>query len=536
MSERFLLYFPDPFGARKSVYVLYDGENVTQIDASAVAALEGEIISYDVGTLIDDLRTATASPPKLVVDIAEAIRLGTGLSKSDGGERKWGYWRNLRKHFESEEDWRQANAIHDSRSMPPDGAERTRLFRSIGRATKFLWHETVIDLRRKTEASRFFEIEVPAAQVFYKRQSLGIKIDSIAANRCLEDASKAKYTAYLNVAKILDVSPTGLNYWNVSEFLYNTDVPKIEDVAKGYSLRDQLKLSRDVSVFSAVFTEYMDAARDVDVITRLVGSPGRVFPTFHPFGTISSRVLVSDPHLQELSRKYRAVVSAEPGLSLRYFDYSQFEPGIMASIANDPDLIKMYNEGDVYTSLSHALFRTADQRDLCKKIFLAFSYGMNSRGIAGLISGQNDKGWTSSDVQNNVDAFFERFSRLSQFKIELESQLQHSGFVSSLQGNRRIRKEPGTLSARERRWAVSQVVQGTASLIFKKAIIGLAKELSSDAILLPMHDAVLVQLPENSDLDNKSESVTEIMKRSFKEVCPSVTPRVTSGTFAPATN
>lgn len=51
------------------------------------------------------------------------------------------------------------------------------------------------------------------------------------------------------------------------------------------------------------------------------------------------------------------------------------------------------------------------------------------------------------------------------------------------------------MSAKEQRSAVSQVVQGTASLIFKKALLEVGK-LQDVAIVLPMHDALLFEHAE----------------------------------------
>jgi DNA polymerase I len=59
----------------------------------------------------------------------------------------------------------------------------------------------------------------------------------------------------------------------------------------------------------------------------------------------------------------------------------------------------------------------------------------------------------------------------------------------------------GQLSAKEQRSAVSQVVQGTASLIFKMALLEVDK-IEDAAILLPMHEALVFEhsLPETESL------------------------------------
>ena len=464
--------------------------------------------------------------------MSEAIRLATGLSRADGGEPKWNFWRRIRSNFESDSDWVAARAMHESRSEEHEAHNELALFNALRKACSRLWSSLKVELLEKNESDRFFRVEVPSAQVFYSRQLHGIAIDANAVGKCLRRASREKYEAYRNVADQLGISPTGLSYWNVSRHLPLPESGNLDEVVRGYTLRDQLKISANASKFAKAFTELMDASRDVDILTRLTNTEGRTFPTYHSFGTISSRVLLSDPYLQELRRKCRQVIAADEGYRLVYFDYSQFEPGIMASLSNDVDLIKMYNEGDIYSALSSALFGNAIHRDQCKKSFLAFSYGMNAPGIAKLLAGDDSNLQARMDIERRVAAFFERFGRLGEFKEELEVRLLRDGRISTPLGNGRIRKNSGSLKPRERRWAVSQRIQGTASLIFKTAIIELAASFGPNLILLPMHDAVLMQFQNGCDLNVCIERVKMIMSDAFAKWCPSVNARISHGGFA----
>src|SRR5690606_4844714 len=69
---------------------------------------------------------------------------------------------------------------------------------------------------------------------------------------------------------------------------------------------------------------------------------------------------------------------------------------------------------------------------------------------------------------------------------------EREGCVATVQGNHYKRSGKGQLSAKEKRSAVSQVVQGTASLIFKKALLEVGN-LQDVTIVLPMHDALLFE-------------------------------------------
>src|SRR3546814_9564069 len=66
-------------------------------------------------------------------------------------------------------------------------------------------------------------------------------------------------------------------------------------------------------------------------------------------------------------------------------------------------------------------------------------------------------------------------------------------------GNHYARSNLGALTGKERRSAGRQVVQGTGSLIVKKALLEVDK-LDSLAILLPMHDALIFEhcLPDTA--------------------------------------
>jgi DNA polymerase I-like protein with 3'-5' exonuclease and polymerase domains len=120
---------------------------------------------------------------------------------------------------------------------------------------------------------------------------------------------------------------------------------------------------------------------------------------------------------------------------------------------------------------------------------------------------------------------------IEKWKASIEDLLFHQGRIGTLFGNYRYRDVHGELNARERRWAVSQVVQGTGSLILKRAIIEIKKKLPEVSILLPMHDALLVEIPERSASEIVEELLTQL-RRTFIEICPFVVPSVKVKSFA----
>ena len=89
----------------------------------------------------------------------------------------------------------------------------------------------------------------------------------------------------------------------------------------------------------------------------------------------------------------------------------------------------------------------------------------------------------------------------------------------------------------EQDWAthgnpVNQFVQGSASLIFKQALIDIARHIGIENILLPMHDAVLLQYDANQITKEDCENQTRnLMAAAFRKWFPEITPKVVSGSF-----
>src|SRR5204862_3535033 len=90
--------------------------------------------------------------------------------------------------------------------------------------------------------------------------------------------------------------------------------------------------------------QYHDSQRTMQALLRF-GSryTARVYPEFECIGTVSSRVIVRDPALQHIKKRYRDVLRADSGRVFVYPDYRQCEPGILANESGDLQLIDEVN-------------------------------------------------------------------------------------------------------------------------------------------------------------------------------------------------
>jgi hypothetical protein len=394
------------------------------------------------------------------------------------------------------------------------------------------WLEVVRRLETSEELERFFKIEVPVQGIFSHRQFIGVPVNLSVAEDLIRKVSDEKYSAFQSVATALSRSPAGLNFWNIHHHLSNTDASHLAKIKDGGRLREAFKIASHKSSFAQNFLRYTDASHDELVIRRAIGPASRVFPLFQVFGTVTGRILVSDPYLQQLRRPYRAIVSAEANRQLVYLDYRQFEPGILAYLSQDQSLIDAYNEGDLYTALSDKIYGNPEFRPVSKRIFLAFSYGMTPESIAKLIAGRDATEGALTSLRILIKEFFAEFPGVEQFQEKMVNHLARTGFVSSLMGNKRYRSSQGTLTHKERRWATNQPIQATASLIFKKALIDLANQFGNDSILLPVHDAVLMQFETDDNFTANVQIAEKIMLKAFQQWCPSIKARIATSQFS----
>ncbi len=194
---------------------------------------------------------------------------------------------------------------------------------------------------------------------------------------------------------------------------------------------------------------------------------------------------------------------------------------IMASLSCEPTLLELCCKGDLYAELASRIFGETRARDDAKTLFLAYSYGMGKNGLARLASRVTGD---PTDVSRLLDEhFFNMFSNVEQWKGSLYAVLANSGRIGTLLGNHRNRSKKGPLDACERRWAVSQVVQGTGALILKRVIQNLAQLTPEARVLLPMHDALLIEMP-SLEREKLTHEIVATLTDTFVQACPGTKP------------
>ncbi len=345
------------------------------------------------------------------------------------------------------------------------------------------------------EKKRFEEVELKINKLIYQRQYLGIRVDvELAKKRCAELEKEIYLIKNKLQLKYNIFTPDNIK--EQKNYLEKTNYRIIN------SYRYTFKIHKKEDVICDLFYELYRNQEDLDSLLFIISNWGgkqRAYPTFVGFGTITSRIILRQPALQNLRKTNRDIIIPDEGKKLFYIDYSQFEAGILASLSKDEGLIELYNS-DIYEDIAQKVFGDKVLRKDAKILFYRYMYGDDS-------------------IKENVVKYFKQFKQLEKFKIEIENDLKQNSRIGIQLGNYRYMSNENNI------WALSHKIQATASYIYKKSLLKVKEEVKDAEFLIPMHDGTVYQIDESKYEEVKTK-VQKIYRDIFKEICPRVEPRL----------
>lgn len=524
----------NPFDFREDAtfFISVDG-NSTQI-ASLNEYIETPqciIVSFDSPLLVDYLRVQAQPCPTNIVDLTHIQKLLTGLPKKKFSKtRPWSIWHLVEQIYPDKDELLLIQKIYKTGSKTHDREKRTTLLCKFTDHLKVIYEKQLEELRIKGEYDRYFQVEKPANQILLRSQYRGLCVNSVILENRLKSLDHSLYSSQKKLR--YDCNILSCNTQNeVCEALRTNGLYTLAEHVHSSSYEKFLDIGSEHHQLLKLIREVRRSQRDKRTLLRF-GAVGenRIYPHFDPIGTVTGRILVDSPLIQQLKKSSRDIIQADEGFEFLYADFSQFEPGILADDCNDENFISRYNTGDIYTALSIELFGDEQNRKTAKIVFLAFIYGMESKNLAKLINEVTLNKYL--DIEKKLNQFFNQFNGLQPYKESLEQILVENGRIGTRLGNYRYRTDNQlmTLLYDERRWVMSQRIQGTASLILKRAILAIHSTDEEIEFLVPMHDAGLFQVPQDK-YSEKKQIISDIFKGEFRSECPKVNPNVTFDDF-----
>jgi len=500
MTEKSALLFVNDSSDRGGEkFYLLSGGRFEEATAEQVIAQENELVCHDYWLIASALLKKTGLLPKLVTDVEE-LRISTSGHREDRENReKIDVCSALleMQYISEEVCGRYRNIVF--KNAPFD----LETFATVGAALLLLSDDVETKANTANEWERYHQLERPVRDYLLRSVGKGIAIDTDALRQHKQNIDHSYYMALKEFSARYSLPLEVPSDDEVVEYLS----PRGFDFS-GVGIEYVLNFVPMPDGFSERLLELRKLSTSRMVLNALPLSQKRIFPIVDLFGSITSRIYYKDPSLQNLSKPHRNLITSDEGVKLSYVDFGQFEAGIMGVLSEDESMLKLFSSGDLYVYAAEQIFSDISKRKSAKRLFLSYAYGMKRKNLI-------DAAVEFGAQREAAKVFFNQFSRFEQWKAEICSEFRANGRIGTVFGNYVSRSGADELTEKERRSAVSQVVQGTASLIFKKALLQLSF-LPHIELKLPMHDAVLFQHPTDFHPQEVANLFANVMTEHFE--------------------
>jgi len=302
---------------------------------------------------------------------------------------------------------------------------------------------------------------------------------------------------------------------------YSTAASELDKLRGQHPIIDLITSWREVTKLKNTY---------VDTLPAMVDDQQRIHTTFNLTIAQTGRLSSTDPNLQnipvrtELGRHIRTAFVADSGRLFVSADYSQFELRLAAVMADDRELIDMFNKGaDIHTTTAAQVYGreiedvTKQQRRAAKVINFGILYGMSPHGLAVAA------GMTYEQANSFIDKYKELRAPLFAYMDRIKERAREQGYVETLYGRRRpmpdIKSSNFMVRSGAERAAINMPIQGTEADLMKKAMIEVDEKLTAQyptaRMLLQIHDSILVEVDAGEE-----EGVAKLLKETMEAVAP----------------
>ena len=400
------------------------------------------------------------------------------------------------------------------------------------------------ELEATNQRKLFDEIELPLARVLASMELCGFLVDIKGLENLSEELkgriekieneiySLVGYEFNLNSPKQLGTAlfeKLGLPAKKKTKSGYSTGAEVLEELRYAHPAVGLLLEYRQLAKLKSTYA---------DGLRECVAGDGRIHSTFNQTETRTGRISSLEPNLQNIpvrtseGRRLREYFTAPDGRVLCDADYSQIELRVLASIANDKNMIAAFSSGaDIHTATAAQVFGmpasmiTPELRSRAKAVNFGIVYGI------GAFSLSKDIGVSRAEADRYIKNYLAGYPSVAAYMENTISAAKRDGYVTTLYGRRRwlpeLSNSNGNLRAFGERVARNAPIQGTAADIIKKAMINVYRSLSEKyptaKLILQVHDELIVECDEADSagvcalLENEMENAAHLAVRLTAE-------------------
>lgn len=405
--------------------------------------------------------------------------------------------------------------VHDVNQLVPDDSEGS----GIPMQAWYTLRSAAAIIALLDDGSRrvLTDIEMPTLLALVDMELAGVAVSheqlSELSGQLAERAARLAAGAYAEIGREVNLgSPKQLQ-----EVLFDQlGMPKTRANKTGFSTDAGALADLQASnphPFLDLLLEHRDASKlrqIVETLDKAIDSTGRIHTNYMQIGTTTGRISSNDPNLQNIpirteeGRRIRAAFHAGPEAEcLLTADYSQIEMRIMAHLSGDPGLIEAFNAGeDLHRFVGSRIFGVppADVSPYMRTKVKAMSYGL-AYGLSAFGLSKQLRIETAEAKQLMAD-YFARFGAVREYLRNVVAQAREDGYTETIFGRRRpfaeLHSPNRVVRENAERAALNAPIQGSAADIMKIAMIGIAGDLSAQAMesrmLLQVHDELIFEV------------------------------------------
>jgi len=399
-----------------------------------------------------------------------------------------------------------------------------------------LFHELkkVITKRRNLGLPKLYEhLLIPSSKFLQEVEHTGMWVSTEYLDQADEVYQARAEAERYDILKVVEP------LWDPQVYAKTTGAVKVPLVFNPGSPKQKLYILRDVLGHRIVNTRAatLEALPKNDLVDALmkwmktnkvittyirgvqerIDEDGRVHATYLIHGTTTGRLSSRNPNMQNVPRDpyVRNIFQAPEGRILVELDYSQVELRVLAVFSDDAFLKSVYREGrDLHDEVSTALFGpnfSSEQRIRAKFLNFGIAYGRGPKSI------HEEFGMPIEEASKMIRDWFRRAPQAASYIDECRRAPIEGRQLKTPFGRRRR----FTLVTRNnlvpiQNEAVNFAIQSTASDLTLLSAIRMRDRLVNKweaHVTNLVHDSILVEAPEDGDLDGMIAYAKEVMQQ-----------------------
>jgi DNA polymerase I len=399
------------------------------------------------------------------------------------------------------------------------------------------------ELKKEKLEKIFSDIEMPLIPVLASMERWGIKLDTKLFEQLSNDAAKQIFALEKDIYKLAGKEFNLNSPKQLQEVLFDdlqliagkkiktgnsTAASELEKMLGTHPIIEKIMSYRELSKLQSTYLQ---------TLPELVNKKtGRIHTNYNQTIAATGRLSSVDPNLQNIpvrgagiGAEIRKGFVADKGFQLLSLDYSQIELRVVAHLAQDKNMLKIFkNDEDIHAETAAAIFGvtekeiTPDMRRDAKTINFGILYGVSAFGLSSRISQMQHY-----SAKEFIEKYFETYPQVKAYIEDVRAQVREQGYVKNELGRRRkfpeIQSSQFFIRAAAERAAINFPIQSLAADVIKMAMINIFKEIAGQGdeirMLLQVHDELVFEVRQDK-VDHYAKLIKPLMENAIKLSVP----------------